>query len=114
MTRITLTLAALVALTTPALARHHNYICGATQAAYFHLAPSKFSLALNWAGLPHTDAHPGAVVVQRRAGRALGGGPGGHVSRIVQNIDGCHAVVTDEAGTYTRDICRGTVAIVQP
>lgn len=92
----------------------HGYICGATQADYFHLPRSKYSLALNWAGLPHTHAHAGAVVVQRRAGRALGGGPGGHVSRIVSVVSQCQAVVTDEKGTYTRDICKNLVAYVQP
>jgi|SRR5665647_1061677 len=94
--------------------RHHGYICGATQADYFHLPRSKYALALTWDGLPHTDPHPGAVVVQRRAGRALGGGPGGHVSRIVQNVSQCLAVVADEKGTYTRDICKNLVAYVQP
>ena len=95
--------------------RHHGYICGATQAAYFHLPVSKYALALNWDDLPHTYPHPGAVVVQRRAGRALGGGPGGHVSRIVQLTDNrCEAVVADEKGMYRRDICRNLVSYVQP
>jgi hypothetical protein len=94
--------------------RHYGYICGATQADYFHLPRSKYALALNWAALPHTHPHPGAVVVQRRAGRALGGGPGGHVSRIVQNISQCVAIVADEKGTYKRDICKNLVAYVQP
>lgn len=93
--------------------RHHGYICGLTQARYFHL-PARYALALNYADLPHTDPHPGAVVVQRRKGRALGGGPGGHVSRIVENISQCVARVTDEKGTYTRDICKNLVAYVQP
>ena len=94
--------------------RHHGFICGVTQARYFHLPESKYALALNYAGLPHTNPHPGAVVVQRRAGRALGGGPGGHVSRIVRNVSQCLAVVADEKGTYTRDICKNLVAYVQP
>lgn len=98
----------------PAYARHGRFICGATQAQFFGLPVSKFALALNWASLPHTNAHQGAVVVQRRAGRALGGGPGGHVSRIVQVTGQCRAVVTDESGTYSRDICKNLVAYVQP
>jgi hypothetical protein len=52
--------------------------------------------------------------VQRRRGRALGGGPGGHVSRIVSLISQCRAIVTDEKGTYERDICRNLVAYVKP
>ena len=95
--------------------RHHGgYICGVTQARYFHLDEKKYALALNYASLPHTNAHPGAIVVQRRAGRELGGGPGGHVSRIVQNVSQCVAIVTDEKGTYQRDICKNLVAYVQP
>lgn len=93
---------------------HHGFICGVTQADFFHLPRSKYALALAWDGLPHTNAHPGAVVVQRRKGRALGGGPGGHVSRIVQNISQCVALVADEKGTYKRDICKNLVAYVQP
>jgi len=104
----------------PAQARpvHHShrahYICGVTQARFFGLPESQFALALNWASLPHTDAHAGAVVVQRRSGHALGGGPGGHVSRIVEVTGQCRAVVTDNTGTYSRDICRNLVAYVQP
>jgi hypothetical protein len=94
--------------------RHYGYICGLTQARFFHLDEKKYALALNFADLPHTDAHPGAVVVQRRAGRALGGGPGGHVSRIVQPVSQCVAIVADEKGTYKRDICKNLVAYVQP
>jgi hypothetical protein len=125
-TTLALTLATLAAL--PAQARqhvHHHYWharhwhvhgsfnCGRTQAAHFGLGPT-FALALHWAVLPHTSAHPGAVVVQRRAGRALGGGPGGHVSRIVSVQSYCRAIVTDNVGTYSRDICHNLVAYVQP
>ncbi len=91
----------------------HGFNCGRTQAAYFGLGPA-FALALHWASLPHTNAHPGAVVVQRRSGRALGGGPGGHVSRIVSVQSHCRAIVTDNSGTYSRDICRNLVAYVAP
>lgn len=90
-----------------------RFDCGRVQRAFFGL-PEKFNLALNWATLPHTSPHPGAVVVQRRKGKALGGGPGGHVSRIESVVDNCHAVVTDEKGTYTRDICKNLVAYVNP
>ena len=91
----------------------HGFNCGRTQAAYFGLGPA-FALALHWASLPHTNARPGAVVVQRRAGRALGGGPGGHVSRIVSVQSTCRAIVTDNSGTYSRDICKNLVAYVAP
>ena len=90
-----------------------RFDCGRVQRAYFNLPP-KFNLALNWATLPHTTPHPGAVVVQRRAGRALGGGPGGHVSRIESVLDHCRAIVTDEKGTYERNICKALVAVVDP
>ena len=94
--------------------RHrHGFICGLTQRMYFGLGP-EYNLALNWARLPHTSPHPGAVVVQRRSGRALGGGPGGHVSRIVSVVSQCRAVVTDDKGTYERDICSRLVAYVEP
>jgi len=120
----TLALSALVAVALPAQARQHahhywharhghGFNCGRTQAAHFGLGPA-FALALHWATLPHTSARPGAVVVQRRAGRALGGGPGGHVSRIVSVQSHCRAIVTDNVGTYSRDICRNLVAYVSP
>jgi len=95
------------------VARHGGFNCGRTQASFFGLGPA-FNLALHWATFPHTSAHPGAVVVQRRAGRALGGGPGGHVSRIVQVIGQCRAIVADDRGTHQHDICRNLVAYVQP
>ena len=89
--------------------------CGRTQRAYFHIADRSLNLALEWARkFRHVAAQPGAVVVQRRHGRALGGGPGGHVSRIVRNTGHCRAVVSDNAGTYERDICRNLVAYVMP
>lgn len=106
------TLAAILLVTTASVA-NARFDCGRVQRAYFGL-PEKFNLALNWATLPHTTPHPGAVVVQRRKGRALGGGPGGHVARIESVVDACHAVVTDEKGTYTRDICKNLVAYVNP
>lgn len=90
-----------------------GFKCGYVQRIHFGL-PAKFNLALNWATLPHTSARPGAVVVQRRKGRALGGGPGGHVSRIVNVTGQCRAIVTDNRGTYERDICKNLVAYVQP
>jgi hypothetical protein len=72
-------------------------------------------LAREWATkFPHTSAGPGAVVVQSRKGRALGGGPGGHVSRIVEMISTCRAIVNDNRGTYERDICRNLIAYVRP
>ena len=100
---------------------HHHYsglghlICGLTQRIYFHIRDESLNLARMWAvKFRHVGAAPGMVVVQGRPGRALGGGPGGHVSRIERVVDRCHAVVTDEKGTYERDICRRLVAIVNP
>lgn len=106
-------LLAAILLATTATVANARFDCGRVARAYYGL-PQKYNLALNWAGLPHTTPHPDAVVVQRRHGRALGGGPGGHVSRIINVVDNCHAVVADEKGTYTRDICKNLVAYVNP
>ena len=104
---------ALILAASPASAR---FDCGRTQCAHFgihHCGP--LALALEWAHrFPHTSAHPGAVVVQRRKGRALGGGPGGHVSRIVSLRGECRAIVADDRGHYERDICSRLVAYVEP
>ena len=94
---------------------HHGFICGLTQRIYFGIKDTTLNLALEWARkFPHTSAQPGAVVVQRRHGHALGGGPGGHVSRIISVNGACRATVTDEKGTYERDICKNLVAYVIP
>ena len=102
---------ALILTATTAEAR---FICGATQMAHYGITDTKYRLARNWADMPHVSAQPGAVVVQTRRGRALGGGPGGHVSRIVQPISECRAIVADEKGQYERDICKNRVALVVP
>lgn len=103
-------LTAIVLITHSAEARGFN--CGRYMSHLFGIKSRL--LALSWASFPHTYAHPGAVVVQRRKGRALGGGPGGHVSKIVSVISECRAVVQDNRGTYERDICRNLVAYVIP
>lgn len=105
---------AAILLATTATVANARFDCGRVQAAYFGLPTSKFALALNWATLPRTTPHPGAVVVQRRAGKAIGGSAGGHVSRIESVIDHCRAIVTDEKGTYERNICKALVAVVDP
>src|ERR1035437_7378779 len=86
--------------------RHHQhgFICGLVQRLHFGLPP-KYNLALAWADLTHTIRAPSAVVVQRRRGRALGGGPGGHGSCIVSLISQCRAIVTE----IGRVPCRGRV-----
>ena len=104
-------IAALIATTAIATAR---FDCGRT-AKRLTGSTCGSALALEWArNCPHTYAHAGAVVVSRRHGRALGGGPGGHVALIISVIDSCHATVRDEKGTYERDICKNQVAIVEP
>jgi len=103
--------ALILASATPSFAR---FDCGRVQRAYFHIRDRAFNLALHWAVLPHTYAHPGAVVVQTRRGRALGGSPGGHVSRIISITGSCTAIVADEKGQYNRNICRNLVAYVDP
>jgi hypothetical protein len=73
------------------------------------------ALALEWPKKFTRVSHPapGLVVVQRRNGRALGGGPGGHVAKIVSLTDNpCRAVVRDNRGQYLRDICKNRVAFV--
>lgn len=65
-------------------------------------------LAQNWAReFPRTSAHNGAVVVWNR------GGGRGHVAKIVSMQGNCRAVVSDNRGTYSRDICRGVMAYVR-
>ena len=91
-----------------------HFICGLKQREFFGIADKKYNIALNWASFPHVSAQVGAVVVQRRKGRALGGGPGGHVSRIVELKGACRAIVADEKGSYERDICKSLVAYVLP
>lgn len=66
-------------------------------------------LAQNWARrFPRTQARPGAVVVWTR------GGSKGHVAKIVSMQGRCRAVVHDNGGTYSRDICSRVIAYVQP
>ncbi len=106
-----LALVSVVIFSTVAEARG-RLICGITQAKYFGKGSAR---ALDWAkDFPHVHAQPGAVVVQTRKGRALGGGQGGHVSRIVQLTGSCRAIVADEKGQYERDICSRLVAYVLP
>lgn len=103
-------IAAIVLITPPAEAASFN--CGRYMSKVFGIKTR--ALALAWSGFPHTYAHPGAVVVQSRKGRALGGGPGGHVSKIVSLVGTCRAIVNDNRGTYERDICKNLVAYVSP
>ena len=102
---------ATLVLSNQAEARHrgncdgiHRCVCGSTQANHFGL-PRIFKghnlwQAVEWVrAFPHTTAHAGAVMYQR------GGGPTGHVSRIVSYSGGCRATVADERGQYERNIC---------
>lgn len=90
-----------------------SYNCGRYMSKVFGLK-KPIALALAWAKFPRTSARPGAVVVQTRKGRALGGGPGGHVSKIISLVGPCRAIVNDNRGTYERDICTRLVAYVIP
>ena len=74
----------------------------------------EYNLARHWAHLPRTAAHPGAVVVQSRKGKDTAGHPGGHVSIIREVRGDCRALVSDDKGTYVRDICRNLIGYVQP
>lgn len=109
----------LVALTlfvfpTVSEARRGGLICGAVQMAHYGIHNARYRLAKAWLDFQHTSAQPGAVVVQTRKGRDSAGNPGAHVARIVQNTGHCRAIVSDEKGTYERDICKGLLAYVQP
>ncbi len=65
------------------------------------------NLAQNWLRFPRTSAHAGAVVIWTRGGRE------GHVAQIVQVTGNCRAIVTDNRGTYQRDLCRGVLGYVR-
>lgn len=95
------------------------YNCGRFMCSVFGIQcvtkQHNLQLALEWPKVfRHTSAHAGAVVVQTRPGRALGGGRGGHVSKIIAMKSPCRATVRDNRGTYERNICQRLVAYVQP
>ena len=89
----------------------HRCRCGSTQANYFGLPRvyKGFNLwrAVEWKrAFPRTTAHAGAVMYQH------GGGPSGHVSRIVEVTGKCRAIVADDAGRYERNLCiRGAIFV---
>lgn len=95
--------------------RHGGLICGVTQMAHFGITNPRYALAKAWLDFKRTFAHAGAVVVSWRPGRDSAGHQGGHVARIERMIDDkCRAMVTDEKGTYERNICKRQLAIVEP
>lgn len=91
----------------------HRCTCGSTQTRHFGL-PRMYKgynlwQAREWPrAFPRTSPAPGVVIYQR------GGGPTGHVSRIVSLLDKCRAVVADERGKYERDICSRGAIFVDP
>lgn len=114
---------AVLALSAPAQAKHryhhsggscdgiHRCICGSTQTRHFGL-PRIYNghnlwQAVEWIrAFPRTSPHVGAVGYQH------GGGPTGHVFRVAVYNGGCTATVTDEKGTYERNICsRGAIFV---
>lgn len=101
---------------TPAEAKHHHYKtsyhhsrsgacdgfhrcrCGTTQAAHFGLPLNyrghNLKLAAEWGrAFPRTGFHAGAVAVRPH-----------HVMRIVQVTGPSTAIVSDDAGTYQRNV----------
>jgi hypothetical protein len=95
------------------LAVRGRFNCGIAMMAITGRREPGLALARSWLRFPRTVAGPGAVVVQSRKGRALGGGPGGHVSRIVEMRGSCRALVQDNRGTYERDICSRLLGYVR-
>lgn len=88
--------------------------CGTTQARYFHLPyiyrGHNLKQAIGWKrAFPHVAAPAVGLVVYQR-----NGGPTGHVSRITAYSGGCTATVTDDAGTYERNICKWGAVYVDP
>lgn len=82
----------------------HRCICGSTQTRHFGLPRivngHNLWQAAEWPrAFPNTTPQVGAVMYQH------GGGPTGHVSRIVAYSGGCVATVADERGQYERNIC---------
>jgi hypothetical protein len=105
------------------IADARSFICGMVARHHFKLPPivvvngkrCNLNLAREWASCyPHVGMQEGAVLVQSRKGRALGGGPGGHVSVIKIVLGPCSAIVHDEKGTYERDTCSRRIAVVMP
>lgn len=89
-------------------------ICGQTQMNHFGIKDPKYKLARSWLSFPRSTARPGNVVFQWRNGRDSSGRRGGHVSRIAHVIDRCTAIVVDDKGKYTRNICSRGAVVVDP
>jgi hypothetical protein len=91
----------------------HRCRWGSTQASYFGF-PRVYNGHNLWQAnewpraFPRTTPHAGVVGYQR------GGGPTGHVFRLVSEPVGCTAMVADDAGQYERDICRRGAIFVNP
>ena len=84
----------------------HRCRCGSTQTAHFGLPRiyhgHNLWLASEWArAFPHTSFHVGVVGVRP-----------GHVLRVVGGSNCSSATVSDDAGTYRRNVCRMTFVSV--
>lgn len=105
---IVIALVAITALTGAANARgrcdgFHGCRCGVTQAQHYGLPLSYngFNLkrAIEWVkAFPHTSMQANVVGYQR------GGGPSGHVFRVVQVTGPSTAIVADDKGQYERSM----------
>lgn len=102
--------AAIAVLLITTITADAKLICGLVQMAHYGIHDRSFALARHWLVFPRTTPHPGAVVVFSRGHD----GRSGHVARIVSVHDRCSATVTDEKGTYERDICRRQLGVVDP
>ena len=118
---ILLTAALIIGFVAPAQAKSRHYgscdgihrcRCGHVQASHFGL-PRNFNghnlwRAVEWVhAFPHTVPRAGVVMYQH------GGGPSGHVSRLVSDPVGCTATVADETGQYKRNICSRGATFVE-
>ena len=86
---------------------YHGCRCGVTAASYNGIPVSyngyNLKRAVEWIhAFPRTSFQAGAV------GYVPHGGPSGHVFTVVNGSDCSHAIVHDDRGTYSRNVCHAT------
>jgi hypothetical protein len=110
--KITVVLAALVALATPNLAEArghgacdgiHRCTCGSTQTRHFGF-PRIYNGVNLWQARGWVEAFQRTSLRAGVVGYVRHGGPTGHVFRVVQPTGPNTALVADERGTYERNL----------